>query len=64
MDGVNSRDSKAEQMVQRLKAKSVRVYLNKIGDMVTSYEILTLAMLYLVKIKWRGYVSFRASNKS
>lgn len=56
MDGVkHSRDSKAEQRLQSLKAKSHEVYLNKLGDMVTMYEILTLCF-DLSRIKWRGCV--------
>lgn len=49
----HSRDSKAEQRLQSLKAKRHAVYLNKLGDMVTTYEILTLCF-DLSRIKWRG----------
>lgn len=51
MDGVkHSRDSEAEQRAQRLKAKRHEVYLNKLGIMVTTYEILTLCFV-LSRIK-------------
>lgn len=45
MDGVkHSRDSKAEQRLQKLKVNRHEVYLNKLADMVTTYEILTLCL--------------------
>lgn len=46
MDEVKrSRDSKAEQRVQRLKANRHEVYLNNLRDKVTMHEILTLCFV-------------------
>lgn len=46
MDEVKrSRDSKAEQRVQRLKANRHEVYPNNLRDKVTMHEILTLCFV-------------------